>query len=158
MTRLLKATTAALALTAAATISIGAQPPQGRGRGPAGPGPIPALRNLDLSDSQREQIRTIAQAGKESAGSPGAKLAALERQLHLAIFSDAAEAVKIDELKAAITAAHAEALTTRIDVETRIAQVLTPEQRAKARESLSKGRPFGGAPGGRGRRGAGLVR
>ena len=51
---------------------------------------------------------------------------------------------KIEELKTSIASASAAALVARIDVESRIAQVLTPEQRAQAREALEK------APGRRG--------
>jgi protein CpxP len=146
--RTLWSTAAALVLAAAVAIPVVAQPPAGRGGGPGGPGgpggrggPLPMLRSLDLSDAQREQIRTITKQQREADNSPREKLGALQKQLHLAILADSQDTQKIDELKTAISAAAVEELTARIDVETRIAQVLTPEQRAKARDALAKGGP-----------------
>jgi len=158
MTRRFRIATLAAALAAATTIAIAAQPPQGRGpdgggrMGPGGPGPMPLLRGLALSDSQREQIRAITDSHRGTPGNPASKVAHLQQQLQLAIFSEPPDQGKIEELKGAIAAAHAEELTTRIDVESRIAQVLTPEQRAQARESLEKA-PAGPPPGPGGRRG-----
>ena len=109
------------------------------------------LRALDLSDAQREQIHTITQQQREAANSPQQKFGGLQKELHLALLADSPDMQKIDELKASIASAAAEELTSRIDVETRIAQVLTSEQRAKAREALAAaGPPEGGrGPGGR---------
>jgi Spy/CpxP family protein refolding chaperone len=104
------------------------------------------LRALDLTDAQRAQIRTITQQQREDPNSPQQKLATLQKQLHLAILADAPDAQKIDELKASIAAAAADELTSRIDVESRIAQVLTPEQRAKARDALASAPPSPGPP------------
>jgi periplasmic protein CpxP/Spy len=148
MKRTLWSAAAALVLAATIAIPVIAQPRQGRGGGPGGPGgfggrggPFPMLRALDLSDAQREQIRTITNQQRDAANSPQEKLGALQKQLRLAILADSQDVQKIDELKTSIAAAAAEALTARIDVETRIAQVLTPEQRAKARNALGKAGP-----------------
>jgi protein CpxP len=149
MTRNFRWAIAIVALAAMATIPMAAQPPQGRGfggggrMGPGGPGPgpMPLLRGLDLSASQREQIRAITEAQHNKTDGPPPKMPDLQRQLQLALFGDTPDQGKIDELKAAIAAAHAEELATRIDVESRIAQVLTPEQRAQARDALSKPGP-----------------
>ncbi len=159
MKRTFLASASALVLAGAFALPVIAQPPQGPG--PGGPGgfgrggPFPMLRTLDLSDAQREQIRSITQEQRgDAATSPGRKLGDLEKQLHLAILADSPDAQKIEELKTAIAAAADEALTARIGVETRIAQVLTPEQRATAREALAKAGPPDGPP--NGRRGRGL--
>jgi periplasmic protein CpxP/Spy len=133
-------TAAALVIAGAVAIPVIAQPPQGR-PGPFGGGRgggFPILRELNLTDAQREQIRSITQAQRGNASSPQSKLADLNKQLHLAILADTPDTQKIEELKTSIAAASGEALTTRIDVQTRIAQVLTPEQREQARESLAK--------------------
>lgn len=155
---------AVVALAAAAAIPLVAQPPQeqtrpervGPGRG--GPGPLPLLRGLNLTDAQREQVRALTEERRDQADNPGRKVAELEQQLRLAIFADAPDLQKISELKTAIEAASVEALTARIDLQTRIAQVLTAEQRAQAREALSSnaGRrgPAFGRRGGRARSGA----
>jgi len=141
---------AALVFATAITIPVIAQPPQG-GRGPGGPGRLfPLLRGLTLSDAQREQIRSIGQQGGR--GNPQeAKAAELQKDLQLAILADSPDQAKIEGLKASIASAEAEALTARIDLESRIAQVLTPAQRAQARDALAQARPRAGGPRGRGR-------
>jgi Spy/CpxP family protein refolding chaperone len=156
MKRTLWSTAAALAIAAGVALPVVAQPPDGRGgplRGPGGfggrGGPSPILRGLDLTDAQREQVRSITQAQRGDANSPQRRLADFNRQLQLAILAETPDIQKIEELKTSIAAAAAEELTSRIDVQTRIAQVLTPEQRTRAREALSKAVPAQG-----GRRGA----
>ena len=111
------------------------------------------LRQLGLTDAQREQIRTITQQQRGAAG-PERKVADLNKQLHLAILAETPDSQKIDELKTSIAAAMAEELAARIDVQTRIAQVLTPEQRAQARDALAKAGPPQGPPRGARRGGA----
>ena len=54
------------------------------------------------------------------------------------MFTDSPDQQKIGELKNAITAATAEQLSARVELQSRIAEVLTPEQRAQAREALGK--------------------
>jgi periplasmic protein CpxP/Spy len=146
MKRTLWSTVAALAIAAAVAIPVVAQPQRSGQRG-GGPGfggrggPFPVLRGLNLNDAQREQIRSITQQQRTDDNSPQRKVADLNKQLHLAILADTPDLQKIDELKTSIAAATAEALTAQVDVQTRIAQVLTPEQRAQAREALTKAGP-----------------
>jgi Spy/CpxP family protein refolding chaperone len=113
----------------------GAGPEQGRlaGRG-HGPGPALMLGRLNLTETQREQIRAILQEERQGDEAPLRKVGELRRDLHAAVFADSPDHSKIDQLKAEIAAAEAAALSRRIEVELRIAQVLTPEQRAQARE------------------------
>ena len=133
---------AAIILAAAVVVPVIAQPPQGGGRGPgrgAAPGaPFGMLRELNLTDAQREQIRALTEQRRGQADSPRRKVADLERQLQVAVFADAPDQQKIDDLKKAVAAATAEELTARVELQSQIAQVLTPEQRAQAREALGK--------------------
>jgi periplasmic protein CpxP/Spy len=136
----------AMVVACAVAIPVIAQPPQGGrgpGRGPGFDGNLPILRGLNLTDAQREQIRAITDA-QRTADTPRRNLMDLERQLQAALLADAPDQQKIEELKTSIASASAAALTARFDVQSRIAQVLTPEQRAQAREALAK------APGRRG--------
>jgi periplasmic protein CpxP/Spy len=139
MKRTIWSSVAVLVLAAAAAIPVLAQPPHGRG----GPGggmagvPLPVLRGLNLTEAQREQVRALTAERRTQGENPGRQVAELEHQLRLAVFADTPDLQKIDELKGAIAAAAAEQLTARIDLESRIAQVLTPEQRAQAREAMS---------------------
>ena len=136
----------AMVVAGAVAIPVIAQPPQGgrgQGRGPGFDGALPLLRGLNLTDAQREQIRSITEA-QRTGDNPRRNVMDLERQLQAAIFAETPDQSKIDQLKNSIAAARAEELTSRIELQSRIAQVLTPEQRAQAREMLGK------APGRRG--------
>jgi periplasmic protein CpxP/Spy len=149
MTRTMWTAVAAMILAAAVAIPVIAQPPQGGrgpGRGPGAGGLMPVLRGLNLTDAQREQIRALTDE-RRAAGDPGRNLMDLERQLQTAILADTPDQQKIEELKNSIAAASAQELAARIDLQSRIAQVLTPEQRAQAREAVGKGPGHrGGAP------------
>jgi protein CpxP len=149
MKRTIWSAAAALVLAAAVAIPAIAQPPQGGrgpGRGPGFDGALPILRGLNLTDAQREQVRALTDA-RRTADNPRRNLMDLERQLQAALLADSPDQQKIDELKNSIAAASAADLTARIELQSRIAQVLTPEQRAQAREALAKapGRRGGGA-------------
>jgi periplasmic protein CpxP/Spy len=138
MKRTIWSSIAVLAVAAAAAIPVIAQPPQGRvgpGRGGFG-GPLPILRGLNLTDAQREQVRALTEERRSEANNPGRKLAELEQQLRVAVFADTPDQQKIEGLKSAISAAAAEALSARVELEERVAQILTPEQRAQARQAL----------------------
>lgn len=151
MKRTIWAGVVATLVAIAAAVPLAAQPPQGPGGrgpgrggfaapgGPGGPGmPFPILRELNLTDEQREQIRTLTEQRRSQSNNPQRKVADLERSLQLALFADAPDQQKIDELKSAIAAATAEELSARIELETKLAQILTPEQRAQAREAFDR--------------------
>ena len=119
----------ALALLAAAPAL--AQPPQGpggRGRmgGPMmGPGgPMAVLRGLNLTDSQRQQIKTILDANRPA---EPPKTMDLERSLHAAIITGDTGA--IDTLKTQLLQAHEQELDRQIAVLQQIAPILTAEQK-----------------------------
>ena len=127
---------------------------QGRRGGPGGPGgpgrggPMFA----DLTDQQREQIKAIHDAEREGQQGPPAD-AKLRQQLELELLADTPNDQTIETLKQQIVAAQLENLSRHIAVQKQIGQVLTAEQRAKARERIAE------APGpGRGRRGGGGFR
>src|SRR5262245_27035404 len=125
MTRTIWTAVAAMILAAAVAIPVIAQPLQGgRGRGSGG-GLMPMLEGLNLTDAQREQIRTLTE--QRRAEDPRRNLMDLERQLQTAIFADTPDQQKIEELKNSIAAASARELAARIDLQSQIAQILTPE-------------------------------
>ena len=137
-----KTIAAAVVITALGAITVMAQGPgpQGRGRGPGGPGPnvLAMVRQLDLSDTQREQVRQIMEEGRQG-GDPGAGLRDAERKLHEALLADSPDAGSVETLKAAVNAAHAAELEQRIAMLQKVAQILTPAQR----QQLLKLRPQG---------------
>src|SRR5262245_41483916 len=145
MKRSMWAVVAAMVLAAAVAIPVIAQPPQGGrgpGRGPGPGGPMLMLRDLNLTDAQKEQIKTLTEQ-RRTGEDPRRNLMDLERQLQTAILADAPDQQKIEELKGSIATASAQELAARIELESRIAQILTPDQRAQARDAVGKG------PGGR---------
>lgn len=118
--------------------------------GPGGPGG-PGGRGMgvivrDLTDEQRTQVHAIMQEARRD-GPPAD--ANLRRQLEAELLADAPNDAKIEELRQQILAAEGEGLTRHIVIQKKVAQVLTAEQRAKARERLAEA-PH--ARGGRGER------
>ena len=146
---------AVLALSVGA-ISLLAQGPgqrpggPGRGRGgpggPGGPGILAMVHQLDLTDAQREQLRALAEEGRQG-GDPGAPMRAAEQKLHAAVLADTPDLQAIESLKAALNAAHAAELEHRVDMMRKIAQILTPAQRQQLLQMEPQGPPRGRGPG-----------
>jgi Spy/CpxP family protein refolding chaperone len=101
----------------------------------------------DLSEEQRTQVRAIMQEQRQGEQGPPAD-AKLRRDLEAELLADTPNDQKIEDLKQQILVAQAEGLSRHIAVQKRIAQILTAEQRAKAREALAESPREG-----RGRRG-----
>jgi len=144
----------AAAFVASVAVADGQGPGQRRGPGmpgpggPGGRGPIPGVMQ-DLTEEQRNQVKAIMAEQREGLEPPAD--AKLRRELEAELLADAPNDQTIENLKQQILAAQAQGLTQHISVQKRIAQVLTAEQRAKARERLADGPREG-----RGRRGGGL--
>src|SRR2546427_2506160 len=114
-----------MVMVAALALSLGALPlleqapgrHGGPGRGPGGPmgpgGLLPGIQQLDLSDAQKEQLRALMEAGRQS-GDPGAAVQAAEQKLHAAILADVPDLQAIESLKTTLNAAHAAELDNRI--------------------------------------------
>ena len=122
--------------TIMAIATMSAQGPGGRPQRGGGPGrefgPGPLLRQLDLTEAQRQQVQALVQERRADDGAR--KLGDLHHDLNTAVFADTPDTTKIEQLKASILEAEAAALAERIDLQLKIAQILTPEQRQKARE------------------------
>jgi Spy/CpxP family protein refolding chaperone len=133
---------------------------QGRRGGPGGPGrpggpgggrigPV-GVPFEDLTEEQR-QIKAIIDEQREGEQGPPADMK-LRQALETELLADAPNDQKIQELKGQIDAASAEQLAKHIAIQRRISQILTSEQRAKARERIASRAENGP---GRGRRGDG---
>jgi Spy/CpxP family protein refolding chaperone len=103
---------------------------------------MPILRQLNLTETQRQQIKALTDQQRPQADeqTPMRKLAELQRALHAAIFADTPDSAQIDQLRAGIAEAEAATLAARVELQLKIAQILTPEQRQQARE-LTERRP-----------------
>lgn len=98
------------------------------------------LGRLDLTDEQRAQIKEVLQTARPAEGdAPFRQVMELRRSLRTAILADTPDQAQIDQLRGSIAQAEAAALGKRIEVAQKIAQILTPEQREKAR-TLGPGR------------------
>ena len=141
--RFLVATALAVSLIALPVMAQGPEQRMGGpgrgGRGPGGPGAgiIALLQRLDLTDQQREQLRALMEANRPP-GDPG-QLRDAELKLHTAILGDTPDPQAIDAAKAAIAAAHAAELDHQIEMLTKIAQILTPDQRQQLLKLQSEG-------------------
>ena len=146
----------AIAAAFVASVAIaGSQEQQGDRRGPGlggpgrgGRGPLPGLMQ-SLTEEQRTQVRAILEEQRKGEDGPPVE-GRLRRDLEAELLADAPNDQKIETLKQQLLAAQAEGLTRHIAIQRKIAQVLTAEQRATARERLAEGPPEG-----RGRRGFG---
>jgi Spy/CpxP family protein refolding chaperone len=127
------------------------------GRGPGGPGfggpGGPGGRGgfgvimRDLTEEQRTQVRAIMEEQREQGPPADAKL---RRELESELLADAPNEGRIEELRQQIVTANGEGVSRHIAVQKKIAAILTPEQKAKARERLAEG-PEGRGGGRRGR-------
>ena len=110
--------------------------------GPAGPGPgRPGQRFRaipDLTESQRTDIRTLMSEHREAGADQRQKLQEMHTQLNAEVFGDAPNIGRIEELKMEIAGLQADMLSSRIESETRLASLLTPEQRAAMRERAAE--------------------
>jgi Spy/CpxP family protein refolding chaperone len=144
----------AAAFVASVAVAQGQGPGQQGRRGFGGPGG-PGGRGLgpvimqDLTPEQRSQVKAIMDEQRTAEQGPPADVK-LRRDLEAELLADTPNDQKIEDLKQQILVAQAEGLSRHIAVQKRIAQVLTPEQRAKARERLAEGPREG-----RGRQGRG---
>jgi Spy/CpxP family protein refolding chaperone len=144
---------AVLALSVGA-ISLLAQGPGGRGGpgrpggrgGPSGPGMLAMVNQLDLTGTQREQIRALAEEGRQG-GDPGSPVRAAEQKLHAAVLADTPDPQAIESLKATLSTALAADVEHRVEMMRKVAQILTPAQRQQLLQMTPQGPPRGRGPG-----------
>lgn len=153
--RMLMAATLALSVGAVSLLAQGpGQRPGGPGPGPGGsmgrggpggpPGILAAVHHLDdLTETQREQLRALAE-GRRQGGDPGAGVRAAEQKLHAAVLANTPDLRAIETLKAALNAAHAAELEHRVGMMQKVAQILTPAQRQQLLDLRPQGRRGGG--------------
>jgi Spy/CpxP family protein refolding chaperone len=141
--RTLWTTLVAVLVAAVSFMTLAAQtgePPKKPETGPSrgasvGRGPASRMyKSLSLTNEQGKQIRALLEEQRQSDTAQTKKVGELQRQLHTAIFADTPDRAKINQLKADIGQAEAAGLAARIELDLKIAQVLTAEQRTKARE------------------------
>jgi periplasmic protein CpxP/Spy len=121
---------------------FGGPPPGGRGgpgmRGPGGPmGPMgfgPGFRQLDLTDDQKAQLKSIAESHRDEFRAAGEKARAAHDGMQALIEADAIDEAAIRAKSAEIAAAEADVMILNAKVRKESMQVLTTEQLAKLKE------------------------
>jgi periplasmic protein CpxP/Spy len=147
--RTLLAAALAVALAGGSAL-VAAQPPQGGPglRGPGGPGPGPrrggpaldlGLRGVDLTEAQREQLRSIMESHKAELDAVGTKL----REAHRAFAEATIQAATIDEAtvrarSAVVATAMADEAILRAKVRTDAHAILTAEQLEQLKQRRSE--------------------
>lgn len=135
----------------------GMGPGQGQGMGPGGPGMMgrgmgmrggpgggplgflgPGARELNLTEAQREQIRTAVQAHQEEMQAIGGKTATARKALDDAITADQFDERAIRDRANELAAVEGDAAVLRAKVHQAAWSVLTPEQKQKAAELKSQ--------------------
>jgi len=141
---------AALALILGlATFGISDAQRRGPGPGFGGRAPFIGVSGVELTDAQREQIRALLDEDRASRD-PRAGVNP-HVQLRAELLADSPDEQRVVALRDQIAAAQAERLTREIALQQKIVALLTPEQRAQARDALANAPERRGA----GRRGAG---
>jgi protein CpxP len=140
---------AAVLVTSAAVVMTaqGPERPQGPSagmrRGPGGPGAggfgLPGLRQLDLSDAQKEQIRNIQQSHRDEVRQAAERTRTAERELTLAADAGVVDEGNIRAKANAFAAAVAESTILRAKINAEVFNLLTAEQQQKVKEFREQG-------------------
>jgi Spy/CpxP family protein refolding chaperone len=118
--------------------------PGGPGRfgGPGGPmGMLPMLGpRLGLTDAQRDQIKTIADAHKAEWKALADRGRAAHMALDAAITADAVNEAQIRQMSAEASAIDADVAVARAHAHAEVLQILTANQKAQLKERKGRGR------------------
>lgn len=122
------------------------------GGAPLGPGRAFGfgVRNLDLTAEQRTKMRELTTAARERTEPIVTELRNTQRSLRLELFADAPDRAKVEELSKQVASLQTQLTELRLETTAQLAEVLTPEQKARVREAAGREQPRGPARGGRG--------
>ena len=175
---------AAVATVAAASVYVNAQNTSGQdpaaerrgpGRGPGGAGGLGRLggpgrggpigrgmlalpiERLDLTDAQRQQVRTVMQSHDDDLRALNERARAAHQALQAAVVADVVDEGAIRARSADVGSVEADLAIARARIRSEVLQLLTPEQRAKAKAAAGPFDPWT-AWAGRPRRPAGGAR
>jgi periplasmic protein CpxP/Spy len=95
---------------------------------------IAGLRGLDLTDAQRQQVRSIVEARQSDFRAIGERLHAAQRAQHEAITRVPVDENEVRARAGELAAVQADAAVLRARIHEQVHQVLTPEQQAKAKQ------------------------
>ena len=108
--------------------------PGGPGRGPGGPGGIiPGLRALDLTETQREQVKAAMESHKAEFEAQAKAMQTARQALHAVVTADAFNEAAIRLKSADVAVVEAEGAVVRAKVHAEVWALLTSEQQQKAK-------------------------
>ena len=157
----LAATLGVVIVAGLGVVAIGAQqgPPPGRGpggqggpggrgqgmfgRGPGGPMAgmmMRGLAQLNLTDAQKTQLKEVREANKEATQALAKRMIAAREAMGDAVTADTVVEADIRAKAADVAAAEVDAALLRAKVHAQVFALLTPEQRAKAKELRVEGK------------------
>lgn len=133
-----------LAISLAATSGLAQTPaPQPAPQpAPRGERARPGLAGLNLTDAQRQQIRTLREHNRAAGRDQMRQLREARQSLRAEMYADAPDQNKIDALRQQMTTLAQQIEGRRLDVQQQIAQILTAEQRQFMREHRGQFRPY----------------
>ena len=102
-------------------------------RGMRGMAGLP-LRGLDLTDAQRQQVRSIVEARQGDFKAIGERLRVAQRAQHEAVTRVPVDENEVRARVNELAAVQADAAVLRARIHEQVYQVLTPEQQTKAKE------------------------
>lgn len=114
---------------------MGAMRGPGARRGPGGPmGFGPGFRQLDLTDDQKAQLKSIAESHRDEFKAAGDKARAAHDGMQALIEADSIDEAAIRAKSQEIASAEADVMILNAKVRQESRQVLTAEQQAKLKE------------------------
>lgn len=106
----------------------------GRFMGGGPRGMLPGLREMDLTDAQREAIQAIAEQNRSEGRAMAEQLGAARASLNEAVMADVVNESTIRARAADLARLEADAAVQRAYVNADIWQILTPDQRVELRQ------------------------
>ncbi len=94
----------------------------------------PELRGLDLTDAQRDQIRTLMRSHDAELRALAERGFTAQRALQAAVTAETVDEAAIRQASAGVAAVEADGAVLRARIHAEVFQVLTPEQQQKARD------------------------
>ena len=108
--------------------------------GPMGGTMLPGLGQLNLTDAQKEQVRTAAQSHRDAFKAISDRAIAAHEALNDAVTADTMDETAIRAKAADVAAVELDAALLRAKVHAEAFALLTPEQQAKAKQLRAEGK------------------
>lgn len=93
------------------------------------------FKNLNLTDSQKQQIREIMKAQRDNMPRPSLDD---RRAMHLLVTSDSFDRAKAEEAVNKMAGQHKERMLSRMETQNKIYSILTPEQKKQFNANFEK--------------------